>query len=86
MQYIKYIIAISLFIQPFAAISQATNSFKVVAEVNDQIITNFEIAQRIKMLQTFGAKSISKQDIMNSLINERLYTYSAIELVVLPNQ
>jgi hypothetical protein len=86
MQYIKYIIAISLFIQPFAAISQSTNSFKVVAEVNDQIITNFEIAQRIKMLQTFGAKSISKQDIMNSLINERLYTYSAIELEVLPNQ
>ena len=86
MQYIKYIIAISLFIQPFAAISQSTNSFKVVAEVNDQIITNFEIDQRIKMLQTFGAKSISKQDIMNSLINERLYTYSAIELEVLPNQ
>ena len=86
MQYIKYIIAISLFIQPFAAISQSTNSFKVVAEVNDQIITNFEIDQRIKMLQTFGAKSISKQDIMNSLINERLYTYSAIELGVLPNQ
>ena len=86
MQYIKYIIAISLLIQPFAAISQSTNSFKVVAEVNDQIITNFEIAQRIKMLQTFGAKSISKQDIMNSLINERLYTYSAIELEVLPNQ
>ena len=86
MQYIKYIIAISLFIYPFAAISQSTNSFKVVAEVNDQIITNFEIDQRIKMLQTFGAKSISKQDIMNSLINERLYTYSAIEFEVLPNQ
>ena len=86
MQYIKYIIAISLFIHPFAAVSQSKSSFKVVAEVNDQIITNFEVDQRIKMLQTFGAKSISKQDIMNSLINERLYTYSAIELEVLPNQ
>ena len=86
MQYIKYMIAISLFIHPFAATSQLTNSFKVVAEVNDQIITNFEVDQRIKMLQTFGAKSISRQDIMNSLINERLFTYSAIELEVLPNQ
>ena len=86
MQYIKYIIAISLFIYPFAAISQSTNSFKVVAEVNDQIITNFEIDQRIGMLQIFGAKSLSKQNIINSLINERLYTYSAIELEVLPNQ
>jgi hypothetical protein len=79
-------IAISLFIHPFAAISQSTNSFMVVAEVNDQIITNFEVDQRINMLQTFGAKSISRQDIMNSLINERLFTYSAIELKVLPNQ
>ena len=86
MQYIKFIIAISLFIHPFAAISQPTNSFKVVAEVNDQIITNYEVDQRIKMLQTFGAKSISRQDIMNSLINERLFTYSAIELKVLHNQ
>jgi len=86
MQYVKYIIAISLFIHPFAAISQSTNSFKVVAEVNNQIITNFEIDQRIKMLQTFGAKSISKQDIINTLIDERLYAYSAIELEVLPNQ
>ena len=86
MQYIKYMIAISLFIHPFAAVSQSKSSFKVVAEVNDQIITNFEVDQRIKMLQTFGAKSISKQDIMNSLINERLFTYSAIELEVLPNQ
>ena len=86
MQYIKYMIAISLFIHPFAAVSQSKSSFKVVAEVNDQIITNFEVDQRIKMLQTFGAKSISRQDIMNSLINERLFTYSAIELEVLPNQ
>ena len=69
MQYIKYMIAISLFIHPFAAVSQSKSSFKVVAEVNDQIITNFEVDQRIKMLQTFGAKSISRQDIMNSLIN-----------------
>ena len=86
MRYFKYIIVISLFIHPFAAISQSTKSFKVVVEVNDQIITNFEIDQRIKMLQTFGAKSVSKKDILNSLINERLFTYSAIELEALPNQ
>ena len=85
MQYIKFIIAISLFIHPFAAISQSTNSFKVVAEVNDQIITNYEISQRIKMLETFGAKSVSKRKVINALINERLYTYSAIELEALPN-
>jgi hypothetical protein len=37
------------------------------------------------MLETFGAKSVSKKEVINSLINERLYTYSAIELEALPN-
>ena len=37
------------------------------------------------MLETFGAKSVSKKEVINSLINERLFTYSAIELEALPN-
>ena len=85
MHFIKIIIIISLFLSPFTAIAQSTNTFKVAVEVNDQIITNYEISQRIKMLETFGAKSVSKKEVINSLINERLYTYSAIELEALPN-
>jgi peptidyl-prolyl cis-trans isomerase SurA len=86
MQYIKVYNSNIIIYSSICSYIAINNSFKVVAEVNDQIITNFEINQRIKMLQTFGAKSISKQDIMNSLINERLFTHSAIELEVLPNQ
>ena len=37
------------------------------------------------MLETFGAKSVSKKEVINSLINERLFTYSAIELEALPD-
>ena len=37
------------------------------------------------MLEIFGAKSVSKKEVINSLINERLYTYSANELGALPN-
>jgi len=85
MHFIKIIIVISLFLFPFTPTAQSTNTFKVAVEVNDQIITNYEISQRIKMLETFGAKSVSKKEVINSLINERLYTYSAIELEVLPN-
>jgi len=85
MHFIKIIIVISLFLSPFTAIAQSTNTFKVAVEVNDQIITNYEISQRIKMLETFGAKSVSKKEVINSLINERLFTYSAIELEALPN-
>jgi hypothetical protein len=85
MHFIKIIIVISLFLSPFTAKAQSTNTFNVAVEVNDQIITNYEISQRIKMLETFGAKSVSKKEVINSLINERLYTYSAIELEALPN-
>ena len=85
MHFIKIIIVISLFLSPFTPIAQSTNTFNVAVEVNDQIITNYEISQRIKMLETFGAKSVSKKEVINSLINERLYTYSAIELEALPD-
>ena len=85
MHFIKIIIVISLFLSPFTPIAQSSNTFNVAVEVNDQIITNYEISQRIKMLETFGAKSVSKKQVINSLINERLYTYSAIELETLPD-
>ena len=85
MHFIKIIIIISSFLSPFTAKAESTNTFKVAVEVNDQIITNYEISQRIKMLETFGAKSVSKKEVINSLINERLFTYSAIELEALPN-
>jgi peptidyl-prolyl cis-trans isomerase SurA len=79
-------IALSLLLHPYVASSQSTNSFKIVLVVNDQIITNFEIDQRMVMLQTFGAKSMSKKEIIDLLINERLFTHSAIELDVLPSK
>ena len=85
MHFIKIIIVISLFLSPFTSLAQSTNTFNVAVEVNDQIITNYEISQRIIMLETFGAKSVSKKEVINSLINERLFTYSAIELEALPN-
>ena len=85
MHFIKIIIVISLFLSPFTPIAQPSNTFNVAVEVNDQIITNYEISQRIKMLETFGAKSVSKKEVINSLINERLFTYSAIELEALPD-
>ena len=85
MHFIKIIIIISLFLSPFTSLAQSTNTFNVAVEVNDQIITNYEISQRIIMLETFGAKSVSKKEVINSLINERLFTYSAIELEALPN-
>ena len=50
MHFIKIIIVISLFLSPFTPIAQSSNTFIVAVEVNDQIITNYELSQRIKML------------------------------------
>lgn len=86
MHFIKIIIALSLFLNSNIASSQSINSFKIAVVVNDQIITNFEIDQRSVMLQIFGAKSMSKKEIIDLLINERLFTHSAIELDVLPTK
>ena len=86
MQYYKIILVLSLISFTSAAFSQSKNTFKIAVEVNDQIITNYEISQRILMLQTFGAKNISKNDVINSLIDERLFSYSGNELEVLPNE
>jgi hypothetical protein len=85
MHFIKIMITISLLSSPITAIAQSTNTFKIAVEVNDQIITNFEISQRIKMFELFGSKSVSKKEVINSLINESLYTYSATKLDALPN-
>ena len=86
MHFIKIMITLSLLLHPYVASSQSTDSFKIVVVVNDQIITNFEIDQRMVMLQIFGAKSMSKKEIIDLLINERLFTHSAIELDVLPSK
>jgi hypothetical protein len=85
MHFIKIMIAISVLSSPFTAIAQSKNTFKIAVEVNDQIITNYEISQRIKMFEIFGSKSVSRKEVINSLINESLYTYSATELDALPN-
>ncbi|MDC1257454.1 SurA N-terminal domain-containing protein [Amylibacter sp.] len=86
MQNFKLILLLSFMLFTNAAFSQSKNIFEVAVEVNDQIITNYEISQRILMLQTFGAKNISKNDVINSLIDERLFSYSGNELEVLPNE
>ena len=86
MKYLKYIITMSIFLYPYNVFSQSISTFKAAVEINDQIITNYEIAQRIKMLQTFGANSIINIDVINSLIDESLYSIAAIELEVIASE
>jgi hypothetical protein len=82
MKYLNLIITMSIFLYPLNASSQSIKTFKVAVEINDQIITNYEIEQRIKMLNIFGAKSILKNEVINSLIEDRLIDIVAAELEV----
>ncbi|MDB9991539.1 SurA N-terminal domain-containing protein [Amylibacter sp.] len=85
MQYFKIIITLLFFLFPFSILSQSTDSIEIAVEVNDLVITNFEIIQRENMLKVFGAKNITKDEVINTLINERLYYSSATKLDVIPN-
>ena len=83
MKIFKYILTFLILILPEVAASKENNLFQIAVEVNDQIITNYEIFQRKKIMQTFGENDITRNNIINSLINERLYMQAGIELNIL---
>jgi hypothetical protein len=86
MKYIRVILIVLVFFYPSLVTPQSTDMFKTVVEVNDDIITNYELNQRKVLLQTMGVKNISKKDVIHSLINERLITANARQLNVLPTK
>lgn len=86
MKYLLCVITLSLLFYHNTAASQSDDTFNIVVEVNDQIITNYEISQRITLLNTLGAKSISRKDVIEKLINEKLISQNATTLNLLPNK
>tara|TARA_B100000795_G_C22791434_1_gene437147 strand:- start:1490 stop:2326 length:837 start_codon:yes stop_codon:yes gene_type:complete len=66
--------------------SKESNLFQTAVKVNDQVITNYEIFQRKQMMQAFGEKNITQKNIINLLINERLYIQAGIELNISPSE
>ncbi|WP_299374636.1 peptidylprolyl isomerase [uncultured Tateyamaria sp.] len=55
---------------PHAA--QAQNLFAPVAQVDEALITEFEVQQRIRFLQVLGARGGSRGEVIDELINDRL--------------
>jgi len=50
----------------------AQNMFAPAATVNDTIVTEFEVQQRVRFLQVLNAQGATRQAAIESLINERL--------------
>jgi peptidyl-prolyl cis-trans isomerase SurA len=86
MKYLLCVITLSLLFYHNTAASQPDDTFNIVVEVNDQIITNYEISQRLTLLNVLGAKSISRESVIEKLINEKLISQNATSLNLLPNK
>ncbi|MFL4471309.1 peptidylprolyl isomerase [Tateyamaria armeniaca] len=60
--------------------AQAQNLFAPVAQVDDSLITEFEVQQRIRFLQILGARGGTRDEVIKELVRDRLRT-SATEQV-----
>jgi len=80
------ILTFVILILPNVANPKENNLFRIAVKVNDQVITNYEITQRKQMMQAFGEKNITQNNIINLLINERLYMQAGIELNISPSE
>lgn len=52
--------------------AQAQNLFAPVAQVDDSLITEFEVQQRVRFLQVLGAPGGARNDVIEELIRDRL--------------
>ncbi|ABD54728.1 peptidylprolyl isomerase [Jannaschia sp. CCS1] len=63
---------------PFGGQAHAQNPFSAAVEVNDTIVTNFEIGQRIRFLQVLNAQGDLREQAIEALVNERLQLDAAL--------
>ena len=71
------LICAALMLKP--TVSTAQNLFSKVAQVDDSVITEFEVQQRIRFLQVMGAPSSSRVEVLDELIKDRLRDGTAIQ-------
>lgn len=71
------LICAALMLKP--TVSTAQNLFAKVAQVDDLVITEFEVQQRIRFLQVMGAPSSSRVEVLDELIKDRLRDGTAIQ-------
>ncbi len=55
-------------------VARAQNLFDPVAQVDESLITEFEVQQRIRFLQVLGARGGTRQEVIDELIRDRLRT------------
>lgn len=66
------------------AVAQSGNSFAPVVFVNDRAVTNYELRQRMTVLQLFGTPGDIRETALNQLIEDRLRLNVAEQFGVVP--
>ena len=68
------LIGITCLVAPLTVSAQNMRTmFDPAVQVNDDVITNFEIAQRARLLELLGLQSNFRQTAIEQLIDERIY-------------
>lgn len=60
----------------------AQNPFEVAVRIDDAIVTNFEISQRMQFLEVLNAQGDLREQAIEALVNERLQVEAALGLGV----
>ncbi|GLQ34127.1 hypothetical protein GCM10007939_04100 [Amylibacter marinus] len=84
MKKLKLLCVVALCNLTFGApsLAQSGNVFSSAAVVNDAVVTNFELFQRVSMLQVFGARADLRNLAMGQLVDERLYLQAGEQMGV----
>jgi len=72
MQKIKSTVIALTFMAALDSPAIAQNMFAPVATVNDTVVTEFEVQQRVKFLQILNSRGATRKGALESLVNERL--------------
>ncbi|RYH11216.1 peptidylprolyl isomerase [Tropicimonas sp. IMCC6043] len=79
-------LALCLALTAGAAAAQSGRTFSPVAYVNDRAITNYELQQRMTVLQLFGTPGDLRELALEQLIDDRLRLAVAAQFEVVPTQ
>jgi len=85
MKYIKILSAVAALMAPIAPVAQVSNPYGTAIQVNDKVITNYELFQRSLMMQMFGVRGDTRAAAQNALIEERLYLQAGEEIGINPD-
>jgi peptidyl-prolyl cis-trans isomerase SurA len=80
------VLALMLALWPTAQPAMAQNLFATVAQVNDSVVTRFEVIQRARLFQVMRRPNVTEESALQSLIDDRLKQEAARNAGIVPTE